>query len=46
VRQVQRDYTERTPALFRGGFRWAAFMFAELFGGIAPPVLPRPAYRA
>lgn len=46
VRQVQRDYNERTPALFRDDFRWADFMFAELFGGIAPPVLPRPAYRA
>ncbi len=46
IRQVQRDYNERTAALFKDDFRWADFMFAEMFGGIAPPVLPHPAYRA
>ena len=46
VRQVQRDYNERTPALFKDDFRWADFMFEEMFGGIAPPVLPYPAWRA
>ena len=46
VRQVQRDYNERTPALFKDDFHWAVFMFEELFAGIAPPVLPCPAYRA
>ena len=46
VRQVQRDYNERTPALFQDDFRWADFMFAEMFGGIAPPVRPLPAWRS
>ena len=46
VRQVQRDFNERTPALFKDDFRWLDFMFAEMFGGIAPPVLPLPKYRA
>ena len=46
IRQVQRDYNERTPALFKDDFRWADFMFEEMFAGIAPPVLPYPAYRA
>lgn len=46
VRQVQRDYNERTASLFKDDFRWADFMFEEMFAGIAPPVLPYPAYRA
>jgi NADH dehydrogenase FAD-containing subunit len=46
VRQVQRDFNERTPELFKDDFRWIDFMFEEMFGGIAPPVLPLPAYRA
>ena len=46
VRQVQRDFNERTPELFKEDFRWIDFMFAEMFGGVAPPVLPQPAYRA
>ena len=46
VRQVQRDYNERTPALFQDDFRWADFMFTEMFGGIAPPVRPLPAWRS
>ncbi len=46
VRQVQRDFNERTAALYQDDFRWADFMFAEMFGGMAPPVLPQPAYRA
>ncbi|QTD46397.1 NAD(P)/FAD-dependent oxidoreductase [Ottowia testudinis] len=46
IKQVQRDYNERTPALFKDDFRWADFMFEEMFGGLAPPVLPYPAYRA
>ena len=46
VRQVQRDFNERTVSLYKDDFRWADFMFTELFGGIAPPVLPYPQYRA
>lgn len=46
VRQVQRDFNERTPELFKDDFRWVDFMFAEMFGGMAPPVLPLPPYRA
>ncbi|HQO52174.1 MAG TPA: FAD-dependent oxidoreductase [Ottowia sp.] len=45
VRQVQRDFNERTPALFQDDFRWLDFMFGEMFGGIAPPVRPNPAFR-
>jgi len=46
VRQVQRDFNERTAALYKEDFRWADFMFAEMFGGLAPAVLPYPTYRA
>ncbi len=46
VRQVQRDFNERTPALFKDDFLWIDHMFEEMFGGIALPVLPQPAYRA
>lgn len=39
--QKQMDFNDRTPALYQDDFRWADFMFAEMFGGTAPVVTPK-----
>lgn len=39
--QKQRDFNQRTAALYQDDFRWADFMFAEMFGGQAPAVTPK-----
>ena len=41
IAQKQLDFNERTPALYREDFRWANFMFGEMFGSAAPEVTPK-----
>lgn len=46
IRQKQMDFNERTAHLFQEDFRWANFMFGEMFAQGAPEVVPQPDFRS